>query len=99
MHQKTEDLMTKVFKITNGISPTIMDNVSHNIHNFQTKPNKNKKAVGYGQKTIKFRTPLLQANLHELYKHADSFNNLTEKLKTGSAKHALISYAKFFETI
>ena len=53
------------FIIINGLSPPIMDNLipfrenTHNIRNFQTISTKIKKAVKYGEETIKFRTPSL----------------------------------------
>ena len=66
-------LMTDVFKIINGLSPTIMHNFfifcenTHNIQNFQIISNENKKTVRYNQETIKFRTPSLWANVPKEY--------------------------------
>ena len=66
--------MTKVFKITNGLSPLIMDNFSifcentHNIRDFHIISNENKKTVRYGQENLQFRTPSLWTNVPEGYK-------------------------------
>ena len=80
-------LLTKVFKIINGLSLTIMDNFfifrenAHNIRNFQIISKENKKTVRHGQETIKFKTPSLWENLPEEYKLANSFNIFKIKIK------------------
>ena len=57
--------MTEEFKVINGLSPPIMDNLfifrenACNIRNFQIISNEIKKTVNYGEETIKFRTPSL----------------------------------------
>ena len=82
-------LMTEVLRIINRLSPSIMDNFftfhenAHNIRNFQIISNEHKKTLRYGQKTIKFRTPSLWANLLEEYKLANSLNTFKRKIKNG----------------
>ena len=61
--------MTEVFKIINGFAPPVMEDFTlfceytHNIRNFQIISNESKKTVRYGLETVKYRTPLLWANL------------------------------------
>ena len=66
--------MVQVFKIINGFAPPFMEGFflfrenTHNIRNFQIISNESKKTVRYGLETVKYRTPLLWANLPENYK-------------------------------
>ena len=55
---------------------------THNIRNFQIRSNESKKTVRYGLETVKYRTPLLWANLLEKYKTATSLNSFKTKIKT-----------------
>ena len=68
--------MVEILKIINGFAPPIMKEFfsfrenTHNIRNFQVISNESKKTVRYGLETVKYRTPLLWANLPEKYKAA-----------------------------
>ena len=55
---------------------------SHNIRNFQIVSNESKKTARYGLETVKYRTPLLWANLPEKYKTATSLTTATWKCET-----------------
>ena len=56
--------------------------ITHNIRNFQIISNESKKTVRYGLETVKYRTPLLWANLPEKYKTATSLNSFKTKIET-----------------
>ena len=64
-------LIVEVCKIITGYAPPIMGEFfvfgenTHNLRNFQSKLNKNKKALIYDLETISYRTSLLCANLPE----------------------------------
>ena len=79
--------MTEVYKIKNGYTPQIMDDIfmfrenTHNLRNFQIKLNKSKETVRCGSETISYRTPFLWANLLEEYKLANSLSELKSKIK------------------
>ena len=79
--------MEQVFKIINGFAPPIMEDFflfrenTRNIRNFQIISNESKKSVRYGLHTVKYRTPLLWANLPEKYKTATSLNSFKTKIK------------------
>ena len=88
-HQKNlQVLMVEAFKIINGFAPPIMEDFflfrenTHNIRNFQIIPNESKKTVRCGLETVKYRTPLLWANLPEKYKTAASLKSFKTKIKT-----------------
>ena len=55
---------------------------THNIRNFQIISNESKETVRYSLETVKYRTPLLWANLPEKYKTAASLNSFKTKNKT-----------------
>ena len=80
--------MAEVFKIINGFAPPIMEDFfllcenSDNIRNFQIISNESKKSIRYGLEMVKYRTPLLCANLPEKYKTATSLNSFKTKIKT-----------------
>ena len=64
IHQRNlQVLMTETYKIINGISPLIMENVfilrenMYSVRNFQEISNENKKTVKYGIETASNRTP------------------------------------------
>ena len=73
-HRNLQVLMVQIFKIINGFAPPIMEDFflfrenTHNIQNFQIISNESKKRVRYGLETVKYRTPLLWANLPEKHK-------------------------------
>ena len=79
--------MVEVFKIINGFAPPVMEDFflfcenAHNIRNFQIISNESKKSVRCGLETVKYRTPLLWANLSEKYKTATSLNSFKTKIK------------------
>ena len=81
-------LMVEVYEIINGFAPAIMEDFflfrenTHNPRNFQVISNESKKTVRYGLETVKYRTPLLLANLPEKYKTATSLNSFKTKIKT-----------------
>ena len=88
-HQRNlQVLMLEVFKIINGFEPSIMEDFfsfcenNHNIWRFQIISNDSKKTVRYGLETVKYRTPLLWANLPKKYKTATSLNSFNTKIKT-----------------
>ena len=54
---------------------------TQNIRNFQIISNESKKSVRHGLDTVKYRTPLLWANLPEKYKTATSLNSFKTKIK------------------
>ena len=80
--------MVEVFKIINGFAPPIMEGfflfreTTHNIRKFQMISNESKKTVRYGLEAVKYRTPLLWANVREKYKTATSLNSFKSKIKT-----------------
>ena len=87
-HQRNlQVLMVEVFKIINGFAPPVMEDFflfcenAHNILNFQIISNESKKSVRCGLETVKYRTPLLWANLSEKYKTATSLNSFKTKIK------------------
>ena len=87
-HQRNlQVLMVEVFKIIDGLAPPIMEDFflfhenTYNIRNFQITFNESKKTVGYGLKTVKYRTPLPWANLLEKYQTATSLNSIKTKNK------------------
>ena len=87
-HQRNlQVLMVEVFKIINGFAAPIMEDFfsflenTHNIRNFQIISNETKKPVRYGLETVKYRTPLLWANLPENYKTVTSLNSFKTKMK------------------
>ena len=79
--------MVEVFKIINGFAPPVKENFllfrenTHNIRNFQIISNESKKSLRYGLETVKYRTPLVRANLPEKYKTATSLNSSKTKIK------------------
>ena len=81
-------LMAEVFKIINGFATPIMEDFfllcenTDNIRNFQIISNESKKSIRYGLHTVKYRTPLLCANLPEKYKTATSLNSFKTKIKS-----------------
>ena len=80
-------LMSDVFKIINGFTPSIMEDFflfrenTHNNRNFEIISNELKKTVRYGLERVKFKTPLLWANLPEKCKTATSLNSFKTKIK------------------
>ena len=81
-HQKNlQVLMVEVFKIINSFAPPIMEDFflfrenTDNIRNFQIISNVSKKS------TVKYRIPLLWANLPEKYKTSTSLNSSKTKIK------------------
>ena len=69
-HQRNlQVLMVELFKLINGFAPPIMEDFflfrenTHNIRNIEIISNESKKTVRYGLETVKYRTPLLWANL------------------------------------
>ena len=86
-HRNLQVLMVEVFKIINGFAPPIFEDFflfrenTHNIRNFQIISNESRKSVRYGLETVKYRTPLLWANLSEKYKTATSLNSFKKKIK------------------
>ena len=54
---------------------------THNIWNFQIISNESKKSIRYGLETVKYRTPLIWANLPEKYKTTTSLNSFKTKIK------------------
>ena len=100
-HQRNlQVLMLEVFKIINGFVPSIMEDFfsfrenNHNIWNFQIISNDPKETVRYGLETVKYRTPLLLANLLEKYKTATSLNSFKTKIKTRKFKMCICRYAR-----
>ena len=88
-HQRNlQMLMVEVFKMIKDFTPTIMEDFflflkkTLNIRNFQIISNESKKTVRYGLEMVKYRTPLLWANLPEKYKTATSLNSFKTKIKT-----------------
>ena len=88
IHQRNlQVLMTKTYKIINGLSPPIMEKFfilrenTHNVRNFQEVSNGNRKTVKYGIETISNRTPFLWANLPNEYKLATSLHDFKLKIK------------------
>ena len=75
-------LIVEVFKIINAFARPIMKDFflfrenTHSIQSFQAISNDTKKTVRYALETVKYRTPLLWANIPEKYKTATSLNNL-----------------------
>ena len=79
--------MTDVYKIVNGIAPSIMNTLfqfrcnTHKIRKFQEIFTENRKTVKYGTETVPYRAPFLWANLHTKYKNAKSTDKLKSKMK------------------
>ena len=73
--------MVGVFKRINSFAPLITEDFflfrgnTRNIRNFQIISNESKKTVRYGLETVKYRIPLLWANLPEKYKTATFLNS------------------------
>ena len=67
---------------------------THNIRNFQIIFNESKKTVSYGLETVKYRTPILWANLPEKYKTATSLNSFKIKIETWKWETWFVSYAR-----
>ena len=88
LQRNLQVLMVEVFKIINGFAPLFMEDFflfrenTHNILNFQIIFNEAKKTVRYGLETVKYRTPLLWANLTGKYKTTTSLNSFKTKIKT-----------------
>ena len=88
-HQRNlQVLMVEVFKIVNGFVPPTMEDFflfhenTHNIQNIQIISNASKKTVRYGLETMKYRTPLLLADLPGKCKTTTSLNSFKIKIKT-----------------
>ena len=62
-------LMTEIYKIVNGIAPTIMNSLfafrlnQHNLRNFQELSTEKRNTVNYGLETVTYRVPVLWAKL------------------------------------
>ena len=74
---------------------------THNIRNFQIIYNKTeKKTVRCGLETVKYRTPLLWANLPEKYKTAKFRNSFKTQIKTWKCDgHVFVGYARLIDKI
>ena len=70
IHQRNlQVLMTEIYKIVNGIAPSIMKSLftfrlnQHNLKNFQELPTEKRNTVSYGLETVTYRTPIIWAKL------------------------------------
>ena len=61
-----------------------------NIRNFQIISSESKKSVRHGLHTVKYRTPLLWANLPEKYKTATSLNSFKTEIKAWKCETCVI---------
>ena len=100
-HQRNfQLLMVEVFKMINGFAPPVMKDFflfrenAHNIRNFETISKKTKKTVRYGLEAVKYRTPLLWANLPKKYKTATSLNRFKTKIKTWKYDTCVVGNAR-----
>lgn len=79
--RKLQVLIVEVLKIINAFARPIMKDFflfrenTHSIQSFQAISNDTKKTVRYALETVKYRTPLLWANLRETYKTVTSLNS------------------------
>ena len=87
IHQRNlQVLMTEIYKILNGIAPTIMNSLftfclnQNNLRNFQELLTEKKKHC-YGLKTVTYRVPIIWAKLPSEYKLAGALTAFKQKIK------------------
>ena len=87
-------LIVEVCKIITGYAPPIMGEFfvfgenTHNLRNFQSKLNKNKKALIYDLETISYRSSLLCANANSQV----LWENLNQKWKVVNLMYGSVLY-------
>ena len=97
--------MTEIYKIVNGVAPSIMNSFSelgnneYNIGIFQVFSTDFRRTVNYGIETITYRAPSLWAKLPSEYKLAAFLKEFKEKLRYGNVTHLFADYAKKFNQI
>ena len=89
IHQRyLQVLMTETYKIINGVTPPVMENLfilrenTRNLRNSQEIPNENKKTIKYGIETISNRTRHFFGQIFPvIYKLATCFHDFKLKIK------------------
>ena len=88
IHQRNlQVLMTKIYKIVNGVAPPIMNSLfefrssEYNIRNFQVLSTDFRRTVNYGIETTTYRAPSIWAKLPSEYKLAASLDEFKVKIK------------------
>ena len=89
IHQRNlQVLMTEIYKILNGIAPSIMNSLftfclnQHNLKNFQELSTEKRNTVNYGPKTVTYRVPIIWANLPSEYKLVVSLTAFKSKIRS-----------------
>ena len=89
IHQRNlQDLMTEIYKITNGIAPPIMNSLftfclnQRNLRNFQELSTEKRNTVNYDLETVTCRGPVIWAKLPSEYKLELSLTAFKSKIKS-----------------
>ena len=87
-HRNLQKLVTEMYKVKNGISPKMMNNVFNEVPNTYSLRNNriwsthNVRTVNYGTETLSFRGPKMWEILPDYIKEAKSYNEFKNKVKT-----------------
>ena len=89
IHQRNlQVLMTKIYKIVNGIAAPIMNFLftfrlnQHNLRNFQELSTEKRNTANYGLETVTYRAPILWAKLPSECKLAGSLTAFKSIIKS-----------------
>ena len=80
--------MTEIYKIVNGIAPSITNSLftfrlnQHNLRNFQELSSEKRNTVNYRLERVTYRAPVLWAKLPSEYKLAGSLTAFKSKIKS-----------------
>ena len=106
IHQRNlQVLMTKIYKIVNGVAPPIMNSLfefrsnKYNIRNFQVLSTDFRRKINCGIETITYRALSLWEKLPSDINLQLPFKNLKRKLRNGIVTHVPADYAKNFNQI
>ena len=97
-------LMTKIYKIVNGIAPPIMNFLftfrlnQHNLRNFQELSTEKRNTVNYVLETVTYRAPILWAKLPSEYNSAGSLTAFKSIIKSWKCEICTCRLCKEYES-